>query len=66
MLDNLIRHRRIILTKRLLHQLAIEPERLRVEWISASEGAKFARVVTEFTQQIKSIGPNPMKRDKDV
>ncbi len=59
-------HRRIILTKRLLHQLAIEPERLRVEWISASEGAKFARVVREFTQQIKSIGPNKMKRDKDV
>ena len=35
----------------------IEPGRFRVEWISASEGNKFAEVVTEFTKQVKNLGP---------
>lgn len=52
---------RIILTKKLLNQFGIEPERLQLEWISASEGAKFARIVTEFTERIQSLGPNPIK-----
>ena len=51
--------RRVDLTKKLLNQFGIEPERLRLEWISASEGARFAQVVTEFTNQIKKIGPLP-------
>jgi len=35
----------------------MEPGRFRVEWISASEGNTFAEVVTEFTEQIKNLGP---------
>jgi F420-non-reducing hydrogenase iron-sulfur subunit len=35
----------------------MEPGRFRVEWISASEGNKFAEVVTEFTAKIKELGP---------
>ncbi len=58
--------RRIIFTKKLLGQFGIEPERLRLEWISASEGARFAQVVTEFTEKIKSLGPNPLKGDGRV
>jgi F420-non-reducing hydrogenase subunit D len=53
--------RRIALTKRLLEQFGIEPERLRLEWISASEGAKFAEVVADFTKEIKELGPSPLK-----
>jgi len=53
--------RRVLLVKKMLRQFGIEPERLRLEWISASEGAKFAQVVTEFTEKIKSLGPNPLK-----
>jgi F420-non-reducing hydrogenase iron-sulfur subunit len=34
-----------------------EPGRLRLEWISASEGKRFAQVMSEFTQQIKELGP---------
>lgn len=50
--------RRIVLTKRLLKQFGIDPERLRLEWISASEGARFAEVITRFTKEIVSMGPN--------
>ena len=38
----------------LLEELGIEKERLRLEWISASEGEKFAKVVNEFTQTVRS------------
>ena len=53
--------RRIKLLKRVLEQFGIEPERVRLEWISASEGDKFATVVKEMVDQIKKIGPNPFK-----
>lgn len=49
--------RRMFLLKELIKEFGIEPERLRLEWISASEGAKFAQVVKEFTQEIKNLGP---------
>jgi F420-non-reducing hydrogenase iron-sulfur subunit len=53
--------RRILLLKKVLEQFGIEPERLRLEWISASEGDKFATVVRDMTGQIKKLGPNPLK-----
>ena len=49
--------RRIPLLKKMLDQLGIERERVRLEWISASEGARFAEVVTDFTETIKKLGP---------
>ena len=58
---NLKAQSRITLTRKLLDQFGIEPERLHLEWISASEGVKFAQVVTDFTEKIQSIGPNPIK-----
>ncbi|MFX1236752.1 MAG: hydrogenase iron-sulfur subunit [Promethearchaeota archaeon] len=48
---------RINKTKKILEILRIEPERLRLEWISASEGIKFAKVVTDFTNRLISLGP---------
>jgi F420-non-reducing hydrogenase iron-sulfur subunit len=53
--------RRITLLKKLLQDLGIEPERLRLEWISASEGDKFAAVVRDMVDQTKKLGPNPLK-----
>jgi len=53
--------RRIKLLKRVLEQFGIEPERVRLEWISASEGDKFAAVVKDMVEQIKKLGPNPLK-----
>jgi F420-non-reducing hydrogenase iron-sulfur subunit len=48
---------RIRQTQKLLEFLRIEPKRLRLEWVSAAEGAKFAEVVKNFTEQLISIGP---------
>ncbi len=45
----------------MLDDLGIERERFRLEWVSASEGIKFAQVISEFTEQIRKLGPNPMK-----
>ena len=43
--------------KMLLEQLGLEPGRVRLEWVSAAEGDKWARVCTEFIQEIKDLGP---------
>jgi F420-non-reducing hydrogenase iron-sulfur subunit len=52
--------RRITLLKRVLEDFGIEPQRLRLEWISASEGDKFAAVVRDMVAEVKKLGPNPM------
>jgi F420-non-reducing hydrogenase iron-sulfur subunit len=49
--------KRIPILKSLLKDLGIEPERLRLEWISASEADKFRKTITEFTEMIKKLGP---------
>jgi len=49
--------KRVVLLKKMLEQLGIEPERLRIEWVSASEGRKFAEVAKEFVEQIRRLGP---------
>ena len=47
--------------KRLVHTLGLEDERLKREMISTSEGTVFARVVEEFVEQLKKLGPSPLK-----
>ncbi len=54
--------RRIALLRKVLKGFGIEPERVRLEWVSASEGDKFAAVVRDMVKQIKELGPNPLKR----
>ncbi len=49
--------RRITLLKSMLGQFGIEPERLRLEWISASEGDRVQKVMNELRATIKSLGP---------
>ena len=61
---NLKARRRFYMLRKLLIQLGVEPERVRLEWISASEGEKFARIVNEFTKDLRSLGPSPL-RDGD-
>ena len=53
-------NRRMKLLKKLLSELGIEPQRVRFEYISASEGQKFAQVVSDFVNEIKELGPNPL------
>jgi len=57
---NLRAEDRVKMTKELMKTLGLEEERLRLEWISASEGEKFASVIKEFVEDLKSIGPNPL------
>jgi len=52
--------RRVLMLKGLLKQLGIEPERLRLEWVSAAEGDRFARVIKDMTKEIKGLGPSPI------
>ncbi len=47
--------------KLMLQDFGIEEERFRLEWVSASEGSRFAQVVTEMTEEIKQLGPSPYK-----
>jgi F420-non-reducing hydrogenase iron-sulfur subunit len=49
--------RRTLLLHKMLGQFGVEPERLRLEWISASEGERLRDVVNEFTEQIRRLGP---------
>ena len=49
--------RRVHLLKRVLKQFGVDERRLRLEWISAAEGEKFAQVSTEFTEQVRALGP---------
>jgi len=41
----------------IIKQLGINEKRVRLEWVSASEGKRFADLITEFTNQIKELGP---------
>ena len=45
----------------MLEDFALEPERFRLEFISASQGQKFAQVITEMTEELSTLGPNPYK-----
>ncbi len=49
--------RRYEMMKRMLQEMGIEPERLRLEWISAAEGEKVKRVINEMTETIQKLGP---------
>ena len=45
----------------MLQDFGLEPERFRLEWVSASEGARFAEVVNGMVWDLKKLGPSPYK-----
>jgi F420-non-reducing hydrogenase iron-sulfur subunit len=53
--------RRVAILKATLGQAGIDPERVWLRWISASEGQRFADTVTEMVDSLKQKGPNPLK-----
>jgi F420-non-reducing hydrogenase iron-sulfur subunit len=63
MTGNYKTRRRVALTKRVLSQLGLEPQRLRLEWVSAAEGQRFAQVVTDFIAEVKRLGPSPLSQE---
>ena len=54
--------RRIMLLKNMLPQFGIEPERLRLEWISASEASRFQSAVNGFIDEVTELGPLTLNR----
>lgn len=52
--------------KKVLGQFGIDPRRVRLEFISASEGARYAEVVNEFTKEIQALGPLNLEHPADV
>ena len=48
-------------TKSVIKLLGLEEGRLRLEWISAAEGARFAEIINEFTDQVRALGPSPLR-----
>jgi len=46
-----------------METLKIEPERLQLSWISASEGKRYIQIVNEFSDKIKQLGPNPLNNE---
>jgi len=53
--------RRAIMIKKMLKSFGIDERRMRLEWISASEGEKYARVSREMEQTIRELGPLRLK-----
>ena len=58
--------RRFKLIEKYIAQMGIEPERLKLEWISASEGKQFAALINEMTGAILNVGPSKVKSTLEV
>ncbi|WP_295391264.1 hydrogenase iron-sulfur subunit [uncultured Thiodictyon sp.] len=54
---NYLARRKLFLVKELLEFIGLEPERFRMSWVSAAEGAKFAQVITDFVADLRPLGP---------
>ena len=60
---NLKARRRLAILKSVLKDAGLEPERVWLRWISASEGAYFAQTVTEFVDHVRKLGANPLRME---
>jgi coenzyme F420-reducing hydrogenase delta subunit len=54
---NFLARRKMHLIMELLEFIGVEPNRFRMSWVSAAEGAKFAQVITDFVEDLKPLGP---------
>ncbi|MCM2251355.1 MAG: hydrogenase iron-sulfur subunit [Ramlibacter sp.] len=46
----------VLMAKRVLEKIGVNPERLRLEWVSAGEGIRFAEIMNDFSAKVKSLG----------
>lgn len=53
---NMYARRKFTVLKNLLEYVGVEPDRVQFSWVSASEGARFAEVITQVTEDIKRLG----------
>ncbi|MCL0069173.1 hydrogenase iron-sulfur subunit [Dehalococcoidia bacterium] len=54
------------LCRKLLEHIGVNPDRLRLEWVSASEGIRFAEIMNDFTRKLKELGPLGIGEGRDV
>lgn len=60
---NFMTRRRFALVRDIFDTLGIDPERFRLSWISASEGAKYKKVTEEITEETRRLGENPARKE---
>lgn len=58
--------RRVTILKAILAQIGFPEERVWLRWISASEGKVFANTITEMVDELKKIGPNPLREAWEI
>ncbi|MDI6831011.1 MAG: hydrogenase iron-sulfur subunit [Actinomycetota bacterium] len=61
---NYMTAKRFQVLREALKFLGLEEGRLRLEWVSAAEGEKYAEVIRSFTEEIRALGPSPLRRKK--
>jgi len=47
----------MLLCKKVLERIGLSPDRLRIEWIAASEGTRFAEIMSDFAKRLRTMGP---------
>jgi F420-non-reducing hydrogenase iron-sulfur subunit len=62
---NYMTYKRFGVMREVLKFMGIGEDRLRLEWVSAAEGEKFADVIKSFTEQVEKAGPSPLRSDWD-
>ncbi len=58
--------RRIMILKTIVENMGMDPERIWIRWISASEGKQFAVIVKDMVEVLKTKGPNSLKKTWDI
>ena len=58
---NYYTRRRFAMLKKVTEEVGLESDRLRLSWVSASEGPRYAKTATDFTEKIKKLGENSAK-----
>jgi len=59
---NMYARRKLLLVKRLLEHLGLEPQRFQMSWVSAAEGQKYTQVIKELVKELKPLGPQTKLR----
>jgi coenzyme F420-reducing hydrogenase delta subunit len=58
--------KRFQMVQKLLGTLGLEPKRVRFAHISSAEGTVFAKLVDEYVEELRALGPNPLKVMSDA
>jgi len=62
---NLEAEKKVKIVKKLLEIVGFESDRLALEWVSAAEGLRFSRLIADFVEKIRQLGPNPLKKTEE-